>query len=319
VATVADLDSSDERDEEERPSTPLPRLLGAGFVLSILLAVAAVAARGHESPAGGSDAHNRAVSQVLFDIVFTIALLAMLAMFIAFAWVRASTSGPRTASFRSVFVIAGFVALFCVVIVLAGPRLADRRDEIARPVGGGVPSAVDRLREERRRVDEPEFAWPLAAGIGALVLVAIGYAAARRMRAHRAFLADVALAEELASILDETLDDLRREPDARKAVIAAYARMERALGAHGLPRARAEAPLEYLSRILLELSVTESSVRRLTELFEHAKFSHHPIEAEMKDEAIDALVALRDDLRALTIVDEPPPLPAVPEGHGVPR
>lgn len=307
------------RDDGEQPSTVVPRVLGAGIALSILLAIAAVAARGHESPVGGSDAHNRAVSQVLFDIVFTAALLSMLAMFIAFAWVRASTSGPRTASFRSVFVIGGFVALFCLAIVLAGPRLADRRNEIARPVGDGVPATVDRIREQRRRVDEPQFSWPLAAGLGALVLVAIGFAAARRMRAHRNFLSDVALAQELASILDETLDDLRREPDARKAVIAAYARMERALGAHGLPRVRAETPLEYLSRILLELAVTESSVRRLTELFEHAKFSQHPIEAEMKEEAIDSLVALRDDLRAIAVVEDRPPLPAVPEGHGVPR
>ena len=51
-------------------------------------------------------------------------------------------------------------------------------------------------------------------------------------------------------VLDETLDDLRAEPDARRAIIAAYARLERVLAAHGpaapscgdpgrVPRARA--------------------------------------------------------------------------------
>ena len=38
-------------------------------------------------------------------------------------------------------------------------------------------------------------------------------------------------------------------------------------------------------------------MRRLTVLFEWAKFSHHEPEPEMRDEAIDALVAVRDELR----------------------
>ena len=306
--------------EQEHPSGLLPRLLAVGAGLSLLLALVALAARGHESPAGGGGAHNRAVSQVLVDVVFTVALIAMIAMFIAFAWVRASASGPRTASFRSVFVLGGFVALFCVVAIFTAPRLAElRADRVDRQVARGGSTLVSRVRDQRRRVDEPEFSWPLAGGVGALILVAVGYSVARRLRARRAFFAEVALAEKLVEILDETLDDLRREPDARKAVIAAYARMERALGAHGLPRARAEGPVEYLRRILLELSVSEAAVRRLTELYQHAKFSDHPIEAEMKEEAIDALVALRDDLRAIAVVEDRSPLPAVPEGHGVPR
>ena len=57
----------------------------------------------------------------------------------------------------------------------------------------------------------------------------------------------------LADVLDETLDDLRAEADPRRAVIAAYARMERALAAYGLPRSPAEAPDEYLQRILADL------------------------------------------------------------------
>ena len=44
------------------------------------------------------------------------------------------------------------------------------------------------------------------------------------------------LAEALADVLEETLDDLRAERDPRRAVIAAYARLERTLAAFGLPR-----------------------------------------------------------------------------------
>ncbi len=95
-----------------------------------------------------------------------------------------------------------------------------------------------------------------------------------------------------------TIDDLRRENDPRRAVVAAYASMERILAAHGLARRRAETPFEYLARVLRELHVGEDAVRSLTQLFEYAKFSAHEIDAGMKEEAIVALSAVRDDLRA---------------------
>jgi len=105
-------------------------------------------------------------------------------------------------------------------------------------------------------------------------------------------------AEELSAALDESLADLRAEPDPRRAIIAAYARMERALAAAGLPRRPAEAPLEYLERALVDLRATASSARRLTDLFRIAKFSDHPLDAQAKDDAIGALEAIRDELRA---------------------
>ena len=70
------------------------------------------------------------------------------------------------------------------------------------------------------------------------------------------------LAAESPQAVDESLDDLRAEPDPRRAVIAAYARLERVLAAHGLPRKPAEAPLEYLGRMLAELSVVRQGGTR---------------------------------------------------------
>ena len=78
--------------------------------------------------------------------------------------------------------------------------------------------------------------------------------------------------------------------------MAAYARMEQALGRAGLPRNAAEAPFEYVERALQSLDTSAESARRLTALFERAKFSHHEPEPEMRDEAIDALLAVRDEL-----------------------
>ena len=100
-------------------------------------------------------------------------------------------------------------------------------------------------------------------------------------------------------MLDDTLDDLRAEADPRRAVIAAYARLERVLAAHGSRGDASETP-EELPRAASSDGSTSSrrAIRRLTDLFERAKFSQHEVDAGMKDEAIAALEQVRDELRA---------------------
>jgi hypothetical protein len=116
--------------------------------------------------------------------------------------------------------------------------------------------------------------------------------------------------ERLVELLDDTLEDLEREPDPRRAVIGAWARMERGLAAAGLPRRPAEAPFEYAGRVLESaLAPTDrgtplgfpgplrpDSVHRLTGLFERAKFSRHAIGEDHRHEAIAALRAVRREL-----------------------
>ncbi|MBA3844696.1 MAG: DUF4129 domain-containing protein [Actinobacteria bacterium] len=97
--------------------------------------------------------------------------------------------------------------------------------------------------------------------------------------------------------MNDAIDDLEAEPDARRAVIAAYARMEAVLARHGLRRRPSETPVEYLRRVLLGLTERADAVSRLTDLFEQAKFSRHEIDGAMKQDAIGALREIRDDLR----------------------
>ncbi|HEX6678902.1 MAG TPA: DUF4129 domain-containing protein, partial [Actinomycetes bacterium] len=106
------------------------------------------------------------------------------------------------------------------------------------------------------------------------------------------------LAGELSELVERSLAELEDERDPRRAVIAAYAGMEQTLAASGVPRAPAEAPLEYLARALVELRVSAAAADRLTELFQRARFSHHEVGEAMKREAIEALAAVRDELRA---------------------
>jgi uncharacterized membrane protein len=145
----------------------------------------------------------------------------------------------------------------------------------------------------------PTFQWPvLWVTIAVFAVVATWYA---WQRAHREppVLHPLApsLAEDVAVSIDDALEDLEAEPDARRAVIAAYARMERAFARSGLRREPSETPTEYLRRILLELTTRVDAVRRLTTLFEQARFSDHTIDAAMKRDAIESLRAIRDDLQ----------------------
>ena len=130
--------------------------------------------------------------------------------------------------------------------------------------------------------------------IAAAIVVAV--LVERRRRRHLSDAPTPEQLDELAKALDEAIDDLRRDPDPRRAVIAAYARMEQALTAYGLPRRPAEAPYEYLHRVARELE-SEQPVAALTELFEVAKFSEHSVDETMRGRAIDALTAVRGEVR----------------------
>ena len=146
--------------------------------------------------------------------------------------------------------------------------------------------------------DDRTLDWRFVGGAFVVALFGSAYAARLVLRGGGDDSPPEDPASAVAQILDETLDDLHDERDPRRAVIAAYARMERALAAYGLARRSSEAPLEYLERALEELHASASSASRLTRLFEWASFSHHPVEPGMKEEAIEALEAVRAELTA---------------------
>ena len=69
--------------------------------------------------------------------------------------------------------------------------------------------------------------------------------------------------------------------------------MEAVLGRNGFQRVPSETAIEYLHRILLDLTANSKAVTRLTALFEQAKFSRREIDAGMKRDAIAALREIR--------------------------
>jgi hypothetical protein len=152
----------------------------------------------------------------------------------------------------------------------------------------------------------PGFDW-LAFGLVVLLLAAVALLWWQRMRRRRLRRGEEReIQRALAEVLGDALDDLRTDTDPRRAVIQAYARMERVLAVHRVPRRPHEVPLEYLSRALAELDIREPAIRRLTELYEFARFSQHEVDEAMRADALESLAAIRENL--LAQAPDPAPL-----------
>ncbi len=100
------------------------------------------------------------------------------------------------------------------------------------------------------------------------------------------------LSEPLDESAGPDIDALRRERNPRRAVIAAYAMMERQLARDGIARGPHEAPMEYLGRVTLHGHPRIATVHRLTGLYQRARFSHRPVSEEMRRGAIAAVEEL---------------------------
>jgi hypothetical protein len=103
--------------------------------------------------------------------------------------------------------------------------------------------------------------------------------------------------ESVVEILDEGLGALLAERDPRRAVIAAYVAMERAMARKGWARRPHEAPTEYLAHVLGVAPSRAGDLDELVRLYEFARFSEHNVTGDMRDAAVDAVRRLRADLQ----------------------
>jgi hypothetical protein len=270
--------------------------------LMAFLAVVAVAAAGH-APSGGTSRPSAPAPKLLRDYIATLSLLVVPMGLAITIWLmvmsRQFKEIPlKTRKYRIAGVPRPYLSIAILLALLAiAVRFFDPRDirQAPPPAGRAEPNNV---AADERDPYEPQFRWLPMIVVGSLVVGIGGAMAILAARRQREALAAMPISETLAEVLDETIDDLRREEDPRKAVIGAYANMERTLAARGVPRRESEAPAEYLARVLDVVSASGHSVRRLTGLFARARYSPHEIDAQMKEEAIGALTGLRAELQA---------------------
>jgi len=273
------------------------RILVGALVGVALVAAVGLASRAH-TPAGGG--HTRSISRDIL-LEYLLLLLVALAVVVVPVALYLFVAGREddvvsTLPARKNWMPALLISMIAVsvVAVLVLRYVHDHRGAHSNPAS----ELLGLAKHGTRTTGVVGFDWGPVIVVSSLTVLALG-ACAWLLREHRRSKPKrPQVAAELAVLLERTIADLRAESDPRAAVIAAYAQMEHALAGVGLSRRADEAPREYLGRVLPDVGAQTASVERLTRLFERAKFSPHAIDAAMKDEAIDALESLRDDLRS---------------------
>ena len=277
--------------------------VGVGLLLAALVAVASTSQL---------DARDRPPSPVLgYGLVAVAAVAALVASVLVLSLAVLGARVPMRPSWR-VLMVATVVALFMgIAAVFLAPTIWERWPTGPSTVGcfqprayfeirgwdkdaicsGAGPSAGHKTGHTGSGFGNSKAALILAAGASSLMLVVIGAAALMAIRRKRSESTGDEEPEDFVHALDESLEDLRRERDVRRAIVACYARMERALAGAGRARRAHEAPLEFLRRVLERVAREPGQV--LTELFERARFSVEPMGEIEKRSAIAALEQLR--------------------------
>jgi len=159
---------------------------------------------------------------------------------------------------------------------------------------GPGPGAADAVAPESLVVAPPLITWTwgalaLAAGLGALAFALWVAFSDRLADWFESTAGDDAPRPPLTAAVEDSQDDLRVEPDPRRAIIRCYARFERAAADSGLARAPWLTPMEFMREALERLPLPRAAVPTLTRLFELARFSHRALGPAERDRALEAL------------------------------
>jgi hypothetical protein len=273
------------------------RLVPLGLLVAVLLAAAGIASHGRPLSGG----RGTGPTATFFDYVATTLILVALVFLAVAVWSvlsqKAGGGGRPRSRWNLLATLLSFAISAIITALLLHTGFINRLRNLEQNLNKQQPTHTSRKEPPAgRNVRNPHLRWDEIAVF--IVLIAgtavVLYAGRRTRRAPRPW--RFGRNEEVAQALDESIDDLRNDPDLRRAIIAAYARMEQALARAGIARHPSEAPFEYMERALRSLDTSAGGAQRLTGLFEWAKFSHHEPEPAMRDDAIAALVAVRDDL-----------------------
>jgi hypothetical protein len=281
------------------------------WALLVLLGLVAAASRGHHTPGSSAGIHQppSGVGDYVFSILAVVVVSG--ALFLIYLWFserdmlaeqRRRRQGKGT---YKAIVLLLLIGLIAAVLAQFHFHFGGVLGKLAHRNAAGGGKALRRPAHETGQARAPQFQWLpvfIATGAGMVLLGFIGARTVRRSR-HE-LMAKHVLEQEFAELIDDTLEDLRAEKDPRRAIIKAYARMEHLFETYGVPRAPAEAPMEYLGRALLELRASGAALGRLTGLYQWAKFSSHDVGEMMREDAIAALTLVRDELRANRQEDE---------------
>jgi uncharacterized protein DUF4129 len=289
-----------------------PLFAWAGLAASFLLGLAAVIrmagpAAGIGSPSGVIRLPREVTATII--TLFALAAVVFVTHLVRRGWSRrqpgedppeGTGEARRVPTWvRAVRQIAGF--LYFVALAYALSRGGVSLDAILA-LGAGAGSAGGTTPAGAAAESAPALViWSFAvlavfAGLGALGLalwVSLGARLARPDDDDEG-----PAASPLEAAVDDSVEDLRAEPDPRRAIVRCYARFERAAAASGVERKPWSTPMEFMRETLRRLPLPRTAVPTLTGLFELARFSHHPLGPSERDRALAALDEIRTAMRA---------------------
>jgi phosphatidylglycerophosphate synthase len=284
---------------------PFVGRFAAGLALLALVAAASTS----RFDSGGRLASSPAGYVVLG--VAAAVVIAVVLFWLALGGFAARVDMQRSTRLMLVGTVGAIVLAACAMLFLPhshGPLSSPGRDscgyppsyyerhhiDFAKVCGSGTTYAGKKLPGTGGGSGDSTVALALAAGASFLTLIVLATAIVMAMRRRRSSTPPDAEDAGVVQALDESLDDLRRERDVRRAIVACYARMERALAGAGNGRRAHETPLEFLRRALERVAQQPGQV--LTDLFERARFSVEPMGESEKRSAIAALEQLRAEV-----------------------
>jgi hypothetical protein len=270
-------------------------------ILVVLLGLVAFSSRSGFDSSGQPAVSNTYVSYAMS--VFLVFFVAMIPVAIYSYFLRTKEIGPEArAPKKRIWRIVAAICIFGLIVYLRRyfslhGGLFHSHFFLHHPQAPPGPQHLKGGKGGVHHQQQPHFEYSvlwIALALGAVALVA-GYVAYKR-RPQLPEEPARTMEDEVVATIDDAIDDLENEPDPRRAVIAAYARMERTFGQHGLARRPSETAIEYLRRVLHEMTARSGAVERLTSLFERAKFSRHDITEPMKQDAISSLREIRESI-----------------------
>jgi hypothetical protein len=270
--------------------------------LTAAIAVAAMAARStlsHASPVNAQAAQGPTIAALVVLLGVGIVMLGLLTVLAWSARRRKSDLPEPVPTPPEVpwwWKLVALLLMFALGGALVAAALSGvRRAGGTQALGGGLGSGQAFTSPASGNRSAGGFTWPswlpwtVLAIVTLAVVVAVAVLLIRRPRRSGAASDEVAA----GAAVDAAIGALGSDPDPRRAVIAAYDAMQRSLGEHGFARSPAEAPREYLHRVLLKDQASEAESTTLTGLFEEARYSSHPISEHVREVALGALRSLQ--------------------------
>jgi Domain of unknown function (DUF4129) len=269
----------------ERAGTRRGRTALVLALMPLLIVVAGIASGRSLAHVGGPGRvlHAREFESDALVVVTALSLVVLVIVLRYQRWAPSEAPPSGLKRLRSqLLLLAWMIGAFLLARYLGSGRHGSGAGGVLQPLRTGGKESSNRL--------PPVHWWGLA--VVAILLLVGGIVAWRATRSTDSPAAEPAdAADELRDAIEISLADVESEPDPRRAVIRAYARMEQVFARQGLARLPSETAIEHLRRTLRALRISGGAVERLATLFERAKFSSHQVDAGMKH---DALVALAD-------------------------